>query len=57
MKIAIVGNSPILLEKELGEEIDSHDEIIRFNDFQIEGFEEKVGTKTTMYAFANCIKK
>ena len=45
MRIAIVGNSPILLEKELGEEIDSHDIVVRFNRFVTDGFEKHAGSK------------
>lgn len=56
LTIAIVGNSPILLEKEYGEEIDGHDEVLRFNYFKTVGFEKSVGSKTTMYAFANICK-
>jgi hypothetical protein len=51
MKIAIVGNSPILLEKELGKEIDSHDMVIRFNNFKIDGYEKHCGSKTTDICF------
>lgn len=53
MKIAIVGNSPILLEKEYGEEIDAHDIVVRFNNFVIDGYEKHCGCKTTDICF-NC---
>ena len=44
----IVGNSSKLLSEELGEEIDSHDFIIRFNHATVKGFEKHVGSKTTL---------
>ena len=49
--IAIVGNSPVLLDKEYGAEIDSHDMVIRFNNFKIEGYEIYTGKKTTHVCF------
>jgi hypothetical protein len=47
-KIAIVGNSGILLDKEYGELIDSHDVVVRFNVAKVDGFEKHVGSKTTL---------
>ena len=49
--IAIVGNSPVLLEREYGEEIDFHDVVIRFNNFVINGYEKHTGVKTTDICF------
>lgn len=46
-KIILVGNSEKVLEKELGEEINKFDKVIRFNSCKIKGFEKYVGTKTT----------
>ena len=43
---AVVGNSGMLMEKEYGELIDSHDIIIRTNHGKIKGFEKNVGKKT-----------
>lgn len=43
--IALVGNAKSILDKNWGEEIDSHDHIIRFGDSKIEGFEKQVGKK------------
>ena len=40
---AVVGNSPIILEKEFGNDIDSHDVVIRFNIAETEGYEKHVG--------------
>jgi hypothetical protein len=45
--IAVVGNARTIRKQ--GEEIDSHDVIIRFNNFEINGFEELVGTKTHIW--------
>lgn len=45
-KIAVVGNSPIVLEKEWGSFIDSHDIIVRCNMAKIEGYENFVGSRT-----------
>ena len=52
MKICIVGNSKDLLNQEFGEKIDSHDIIIRVNNFSIKGFERHVGTKTHIVSCA-----
>ena len=43
--IAIVGNSPIILNNEYGEFIDSHDYVFRFNDSKTEGFEKHTGKR------------
>lgn len=51
LKIAIVGNSPILLKQNYGEDIDNHDIVIRFNKFETKGFEIHTGTKTTDVCF------
>ena len=44
--VAIVGSSGILLDKEYGKDIDSHDIIMRFNMARVKGFEKHVGSKT-----------
>ena len=46
MKIAIVGNAQSILAARQGEFIDSHDVVIRFNEFMIKGYEKYCGTKT-----------
>ena len=46
MKCAIVGNSGILLDKEWGKLIDSHDVILRINMAKTESYEKHVGSKT-----------
>ena len=47
--IAVVGNGPSEIGKGLGKEIDSHDIVIRFNNYSTEGFEEDYGTKTNIW--------
>jgi len=44
---AIVGNSGHILKTKLGEYIDKHEAIIRFNVMSVAGFTEHVGSKTT----------
>ncbi|XP_071949833.1 CMP-N-acetylneuraminate-poly-alpha-2,8-sialyltransferase-like [Antedon mediterranea] len=43
---AVIGNSGILLSSSCGQEIDSHDFVMRSNLAPIKGFENDVGTKT-----------
>lgn len=45
-KVAVVGSSAILLEKEYGNIIDSYDTVIRFNRAPVKNFEKFVGSKT-----------
>ncbi len=52
VSIAVVGNSGILLEKELGSEIDKHDLVIRCNLARVEGYEKYVGSKTSIRCIA-----
>lgn len=47
-EIAIVGNSSSLRDTEYGAEIDSFDDVLRFNGALTEGFEAQVGKKTTV---------
>jgi len=47
--IVVVGNGEI---KGAGKEIDLYDVVIRFNNYEIEGYEEDVGTKTIVWAHA-----
>lgn len=48
--IAIVGNSPSALGLNKGKEIDAHDIVIRFNNYQTSGFEKDYGEKTDIWA-------
>ena len=50
MKVIFVSNSPVVLNKKLGSKIDQFDIVIRCNDFEIDGYEEYVGTKTDIWA-------
>lgn len=47
--VAVVGSGPYELGKNKGKEIDSHEVVIRFNDYRIEGFEHDYGTKTNIW--------
>lgn len=49
---AVVGNSGILLQKTQGPLIDSHEMVIRLNNARTGGFQNSVGSKTTL-AFVN----
>jgi Glycosyltransferase family 29 (sialyltransferase). len=46
--VAVVGNSGALVGSELGGEIDDHESVIRFNAAPVEGWEEDVGSKTSL---------
>jgi len=49
-EIILVGNGPSLLEHNLGARIDAFAHIVRFNGFELAGFEEHVGTRTTIWS-------
>lgn len=46
----LVGNGPSATQSKLGRVIDSFDEVVRFNQFRVAGFEEYLGGKTTIYS-------
>ena len=45
--IAIVGNA--VFNRNYGKEIDGYKTVIRFNNYVVDGYENKVGTKTTLW--------
>lgn len=47
-KVFIVGNGPSAKDLRLGKAIDAADIVVRINDFKTKGFEQYVGTKTTI---------
>lgn len=47
-KVFIIGNGPSATSKKLGSKIDAADVVVRLNDFKTVGFEEFVGSKTTI---------
>ena len=46
----IVGNGTSVLDAELGDKIDSFDNVVRFNTYRIAEYEKNVGTKTDIWA-------
>jgi hypothetical protein len=50
--VALVGNSPAILSSSRGAEIDSHDEVIRFNGATVQGYSASTGSKTTIVCVA-----
>jgi hypothetical protein len=46
----LVGNGPSVMYEKLGYIIDSFDEVLRFNQCAIKGFEEYTGYKTTIWS-------
>jgi len=47
MSCILIGNGTSILNKKNKDIINSFDRVVRFNSYQIDGFEEFVGTKTT----------
>lgn len=47
--IAVVGSGPGEIGKGNGREIDLHDVVIRFNDYETRGYEQDYGSKTTVW--------
>lgn len=47
--VAVVGSGPYETGKNKGNEIDSHDVVVRFNDYQTDGFGQDYGNKTTIW--------
>ena len=51
-RAAIVGNAPSLLKHKHGERIDNDERVFRFNQFEIGGYGEHTGRKTTDHVCA-----
>ena len=49
MKVLLVGNSSIDESKKYGEVIDDFDLVVRMNRYQIDGFENYIGSKTNIW--------
>jgi hypothetical protein len=47
--LAIVGNAGYLAELRQGPKIETHDLILRMNNFQVAGFESRVGARTDIF--------
>lgn len=47
--IAVVGNGPSEIGRNLGQEIDTHDIVIRFNNYDTKGYEKDYGRKTNIW--------
>ena len=48
----VVGNSPSLLNRNHGKQIDNFDVIVRLNDFSLLGFEESHGSRADLWLFS-----
>lgn len=48
--IIIVGNGPSLLERDMGEKINSFTHVVRFNGYKLKGYEKHVGSRTTIWS-------
>jgi hypothetical protein len=49
-RVVLVGNGPSVLTASNGPTIDQFDEVVRFNRYQKTGFEQHVGSKTTIWS-------
>ena len=49
-RIALIGNGPSALDEPLGPHIDTFDEVIRFNAYRTTAFEDRIGSKTTIWS-------
>ncbi|XP_010865907.2 alpha-N-acetylgalactosaminide alpha-2,6-sialyltransferase 2 [Esox lucius] len=52
VRCAVVGNGGILKDSRKGQEIDQHDYVFRTNGAVIQGFEQDVGSRTSLYTFS-----
>jgi hypothetical protein len=53
-KVVLVGNSKSVLEQPMGSQIDQFDIVVRFNNFEINGYQEYVGRKTDIVCRRSC---
>ena len=51
--LLVIGNSPSVLNYNLGMVIDLFGDIVRFNNYITEGYEKYIGSKTTIWARSN----
>lgn len=56
-RVAIVGNAPSEIGKSKGKLIDAYDLVIRFNNYEIKGFEDDYGNKTDIWIRNGCVNK
>ena len=54
----IIGNGRSVLHSNVGHLVDNYGSVVRFNDYQTEGFGKHVGTKTTLWVLSDwvCMK-
>jgi hypothetical protein len=45
VNVVIVGNAPVI--QPIGDLVDKHDLVVRFNHFQLDGYEHLIGSRTT----------
>ena len=55
-RVVVVGNGGSILKSEQGWSIDNYAQIVRFNNYKIQGYEKHVGTRTTIWFTCNCNK-
>ncbi|MFM7010164.1 MAG: glycosyltransferase family 29 protein [Betaproteobacteria bacterium] len=48
--VVVVGNGPSIHGSRLGNIIDAHDEVVRFNSYRLAGYEADTGSKTTLWS-------
>lgn len=56
-RVAIVGNAPSEIGKSKGKLIDAYDLVIRFNNYEIKGFEDDYGNNTDIWIRNGCVNK
>ena len=52
-EILIIGNAPSVLLRKKGKDIDHFGTVVRFNNYQIDGFQDYVGSKVDIWARNN----